>query len=236
MATEREKGDYYGPCDRAIQDMNRVSVRLFGQLKLAKFDELHIIRDVTKVYTRLLKESKQRLYEVSFEAYLLGLALCEIKGEKAHRMAEKAIDREWVERLVNEPDFVTGYEFEAETERKKQRLIEGLASVALVMSAGGDLREAVGPGGTDTSGGTDARIEKALRDWSRMFGQEAISATDSAVTEAMDDAEIVNVMWVSQNDQRVCTECHRLDGQIFPLDAVPPKPHWGCRCRIRPVG
>ena len=224
MAGDLEKGDYYGPCDRAIQDMNRVSLKEFGKLKLAKFDEVHIIQSVTRLYRKLLKEAKERLYDVSFEAYLLGLALADIRGEKANRMAEKAITPDWVDALLREPDFVTGYEFEAETERKRDRLIESLASVAVVLAARG--------GNTDISGGTDARIDKALRDWSRMFGQEAIGATDSAVAEALEDAEITRVMWISQKDQRVCTECHRLDGQIFPLDEVPPKPHWGCRCRL----
>lgn len=210
--------------------MNRMAVKLFGQLKLAKFDEMHIIRDVTALYRKLKREAEEQYYEMCFEAYLLGLALCGIGGKKAHEMAEKAIDREWVVRLLADPDFVTGYAFTAETERKRDRLIEALAATAALMTSGG-LKET-----GNISGGTNARINKAMRDWSKMFGQEGIGATDAAVTEAFEDAVVPKGQWIAQKDGRACEDCLRLDGQIFPLHLIPPKPHWGCRCRIRPVG
>lgn len=43
------------------------------------------------------------------------------------------------------------------------------------------------------------------------------------------------VRWVSMDDGRDCDECHELNGQIFPIDAVPDKFHWGCRCEMEYV-
>lgn len=43
--------------------------------------------------------------------------------------------------------------------------------------------------------------------------------------------------WVTMRDSRVCLECTRLDGQIFPVGEGPVAPlHRGCRCFRRPAG
>ena len=226
--------DIYAPAEKAIQTMNRDMIRDFGKLKLAKFDELHLIRTVTEVYRQQAKKAEQRFYEVGFEAYLLGLYLCGIEGLKAHRMAEKAITPEWVRAQLEETNLVTLYRFDTETERKAQRLTETLAAAAEVLEQNGSIS---GGGGKPnaTAVGPDAEIDRAVRAWSKQVGQYALGITDAAVMEAYDDAEVEKAQWVSEKDNRVCTECHRLDGRIFLLSEVPVKPHWGCRCRVIPV-
>ena len=118
--------DYYGACDRAIQQMNRQNLEAFGRLKMAKFDEIRIIQTVLKVYRTSAKQARKRYYEVAFEAYLLMMALCDTDPKEAHAKAEKAITEEWVANVLSETDFVTLYRFEAETERKAYRLAEAL--------------------------------------------------------------------------------------------------------------
>ena len=205
--------DYYGACDKAIQSMNRSNVEAFGRLKLAKWDEINIIREVKAVYRRSEKEARKRYYEVAFEAYLLMCALCRVETKKAHRMAEDAISDEWMDGVLQETDFVTLYRFDTEAERKAYRLAEAL----------------------ETGKNRDAEIDKALRLWSRQLGQYAINFTDYAMLMAMDDAGIEFAEWVTMKDEKVCHECGVLDGQVFRVDEFPAKPHWGCRCRMRPV-
>ena len=156
--------NYYEAADRAIQAMNRDTVREFGRLKTAKFDELNIIQQVNTLYRRQTQKAKQRYFEVGFEGYILGLYLCGFDNRKAHRMAEKA-----------------------------------------------------------------------MRYWSKQTGQYAIDVTDEAVKLAYSDAGIEEVMWITARDELVCDECGPLDGKVFPIDRVPPKPHWGCRCKRYPV-
>lgn len=207
------KVDYYGACDKAIQAMNRQNLEAFGQLKMAKWDEINVIRTVVKVYRESARRAKRRYYEVAFEAYLLMMALCEVEPKKAHRLAEKAITDEWVDKVLSETDFVTLYRFDSETERKAYRLAETL----------------------EVAADRDYEIDKALRYWSQQIGQYAINMTDYAMIQALEDAGAEYAEWVDMHDEKVCHECGSLDGQVFRLDEIPAKPHFGCRCRLMPV-
>ena len=209
----KRKFKVYEACDRAIKSMNRENVEAFGRLKMAKWDEINIIREVKKVYTASARNARKRYYEVGFEAYLLGLALCGIEPKEAHRMAEKAITDEWVKRILKSTDFVTLYRFDTETERKEYRLAEALEAAEK----------------------RNAEIDKALRLWSQQLAQYAINVTDYAMIQAFEDAGVNEVQWVSEEDDRVCSECSSLDGQTFYVDDLPPKPHWGCRCTLMPI-
>ena len=208
-----KKVDYYGACDRAIQSMNRSNLELFGQLKMAKWDEVNIIREVKAVYRKSAKEAKKRYYEVAFEAYILMLALCDVPSRKAHEMAEKAITDAWIDGVLQETDFVTLYRFDTETERKAYRLAETL----------------------EVAQDRDMEINKALRFWSQQLGQYAINFTDYAMLMALQDAGVEWAEWVTMKDEKVCHECGALDGQIFRVEEWPSKPHWGCRCRFQRV-
>lgn len=165
------------------------------------------------MYERLLRKARRQYYEVATEAYLLALGMCGITGKKAREMADEAIYTEWVDGVFDDVDFVTRYRFRTETERKAQRLAESLEAPEKRME----------------------QIDRAMRDWSRQVGQFAINVTDYAVEQAFEDAGTETVEWVSQKDGKVCAECHALDGKRFRLADVPPKPHWGCRCRLVPA-
>ena len=199
--------DYAG-ADRAIKAMNRENLKTFGAMKtrLMKADELHIIREVTDTYKAVLGLAKRWLLEVARQAYMQAMRDC-----KKRRKCD--IDLEWLLFWMDETDPVTLYKFLPEWERKKARLIEAL------------------PVAPDRG----KEIDKALKSWARQIGQAAISVTDAATIEAFKDAGIEYVEWVSEHDDRVCGTCEDMDGNIYPIDAVPVKPHWNCRCRLRPV-
>ena len=208
-----EKVDYYGACDKAIKAMNRSNLEAFGRLKMAKFDKLNVIQTVKRLYKKSEKEAQNRYYEVAFEAYLLMLALCNVEPRKAHEMAEKNITEAWVADVLSQTDFVTLYRFDTEAERKAYRLAEAL----------------------EAAEDKDGEINKALRLWSQQLGQYAINMTDYAMLAALDDAGVQFAQWVTMRDEKVCGECGAMDSQIFRVDEWPSKPHWGCRCRMRPI-
>lgn len=199
--------DIYAACDRAIKSMDRENLDAFGQLKLAKWDELHIIRTVKTMYRRMARKARQHYYEVAFEAYLLALGFCGITGKKAHQMAEESIADEWVEQWLTDTDFVTLYRFDTETERKAVRLAEAL----------------------EVTEDKNLEIEKALRAWVKQLAQYAINFTDYAVIRAYMDAGVEYVRWETMQDERVCVECRGYDGRVFDIRELPSK-HWGCRC------
>lgn len=201
----------YASCDRAIKALDREMVEDFGRLKLIKWDELNIVRKVTELYRKSAQKARKRYYEVAFEAYVLILLWNGTDTQKAHKMAEKAITEKWVDAILEEPDVLTLYAFNAETERKAQKLAETLS----------------------VTQNRDREIDLAMRAWSKHVGQYAINFTDYAAMQAYEDAGIDEVEWVTQKDERVCSKCGALDGKIFRLDEVPLKPHWGCRCTVR---
>lgn len=207
-----EKINIYKACDEAIQGMNRENVKAFGQLKLAKWDEIQILRTVETVYRESARRARRRYYGVAFEAYLLWLAMCGVEPKKAHEMAEKTITDEFVDGILDEVDFVTLYRFNTETERKAVRLAEAMEA---------DVNR-------------DAEIDKALRYWSRQLGQYAINMTDYAVVQAFQDAGVKWIRWITMEDEKVCRECKPRHWKIYRIDEIPAK-HWGCRCRVIPA-
>lgn len=208
----RNDVNVYEACDKAIRALNRQIVEAFGRMKTATWDQVSVIRMVTGVYTELAEKARKRYKKVGWDAYLLGLLLCGIEGDRALGMARKAITETWVEDILEKPDIVTFYRFDRETERKAYRLAEAL----------------------EITRDRNLEIDKAMRAWSKQVGQYAINVTDYAMVQAFEDAGVEMVMWQTQHDERVCTECHAYDGQVFHIDEVPPK-HWNCRCVLVPM-
>lgn len=203
----------YDAADKAIREMNRANLKAFGLLKLAKWDEINIIRLVGKTYDDSVRMARQRYYEIAFEAFILAALEAKIANTEATRMADDAITTDWILDMLEEADPVTLYAFLPETERKKQRLIEALSAAT----------------------NRNHEIDKALRYWTQQIGQYADNSVFYARLEAFRQAGVRKVMWVIQDDDRVCEECETLNGQIFDIDAVPPPPHWGCRCSLAPI-
>lgn len=202
----------YQRADEAMKEMNRRNLADFDRLKIIR-EETSIIKTVHEVYEKSRKRARRRYYEIGYEAYVLALQLCNINGNRAYEMAERAIDMEWVDLMLTETDFITLYRFNPEAERKAARLIEALSA-------------AVNPA---------EEVEKALRLWTRQIGQFCLNAVDRAMVDAYEDAGVEEAMWNTAADENVCRECDGLDGQIFPIHELPTKPHPKCRCWWSPV-
>lgn len=205
--------NYYAPCDVAIKAMNKEIVEDFGRLKMSKWDDVNVIRTVVTVYRTEAKKARKRYWEVAFEAYILAMIILGEDGQKTHQMADKAITMEWVDKFLDETNPLTQYRFNSETERKAYRLAEQL----------------------EVSPDRNRAIDRAMKDWSRQIGQYAIDFTDRAVIQAFADAGIEQVEWETEKDERTCNSCGGLDGEKFPIAEIPVKPHYGCRCRLKPV-
>lgn len=203
----------YSTADKAIKAMNRANLKAFNRLKLAKFDELHLIRSVADLYDASIAYAKRKYLEIAYDAYITALIEAEVSRERAKGMAEDDITTDWILDMLEESDSVTLYEFMAESDRKKQRLIEALAATK----------------------NRNAEIDKALRYWTAQVAQYADNTVFNARLAAFKAIGIKKVMWVTQKDERVCEDCEPLDGKIFEIDMVPHTPHWGCRCYVVPV-
>ena len=203
----------YDSADRAIQEMNRANLKAFNRLKMAKWDEISVIRAVGKTYDDSVERAKRKYYEIAIEAFIVALYQTDADPRVATEMADSIITHEWVLTYLEDPDAVTLYVFLTEADRKKQRLIEALA----------------------VSQNRNAEIDRALKNWTKQVAQYADNMVFYARLEAFRSVGIEQVRWVSQDDDRVCNECDDLDNQVFDIDQVPPPPHWGCRCYLVPA-
>lgn len=203
----------YEAADKAIREMNRANLKAFNRLKLAKWDELHVIRQVDGVYEESIRLARKKYQEIALYAYLMAMQECGIDPKQAQQKAGKSIDRDFILDLLEEADPVTKYIFLEEAKRKEQRLLEAV----------------------EAAQNRNAEIDRALKYWTGQVGQYAIEVTDAARLQAFRDAGVKKVQWFTQADERVCHDCGPMHGTVYPIDKVPAKPHIRCRCYIVPV-
>lgn len=120
------------------------------------------------------------------------------------------ITEKWLNDLLTEYDPITKYVYDHEVDRKMERLAEAVIA----------------------SKDPTVEIERAMRAWSGMTNQIAIEVTDRAALKAYKDSGVERVIWLTHRDERRCAECKDLDGEIFDIEDVPPKPHIRCRCWV----
>ena len=114
----------------------------------------------------------------------------------------------WLSGLLNNPDPLTGYVWQNDIDRKRAYFAESVLS-------GESL---------------DKAAKKALRYWYQSQKQYADIITDAAALQAYADTQIQFVKWRTADDCKVCAVCNDRDGRIYPIDHVPRKPHYNCRC------
>ena len=119
----------------------------------------------------------------------------------------------WLSGILKAYNPVTRYVFDNEWERKRQLYVEGMIA------------------------STDKKLENKLSSarLAKQAVQYTITVADEAQIEAYRHNGVKKVRWVSEKDNRVCDVCAGRDGHIYPIDAIPPKPHYNCRCRFEPV-
>ena len=200
----------YEYTDKAVRFLNRQFVKRFNELKsVTTSDELNTLKKVKSVYKDSEEISIKMFLQISLNAYKYAenIFLSRYKAEKKTK-----INKAWVNKRLNAFDPVTGYVFYHEKERKTARTFEKIMSTTLIALA----------------------VRKALKYWADMVKQYADNLTDYAVIQAYEDYGVKKVVWVTEDDDRVCEICSGRDGKVYDIKKIPPKPHWGCRCRVIP--
>ena len=204
----------YADADRAVKEMNRLNLKLFGKLKLSRWDELNVIRNVSDTYDQSARFARRMYFDIAVNACGVALREAGTRRERVRELVDDTITAVWLLNVLDSPDPVTMYSFDAETARKKQRLTEALA----------------------VASNRNLEIDKALRNWTRQVAQYADNMVPMARLEAFEAVGVEAVRWVSQDDNKVCADCNGLDGRIFTLDELPQLPqHYHCRCYVIPA-
>ena len=138
-----------------------------------------------------------------------------LADDDTERIDEKKI----VDLVLGGYNPVTGYVYGRELDRKRSRLVEEILTAVQMQD-----RE---------------RYENVLRKAANLFYtqsmQYAIDIADETLKAEMKKHGITEVVWLTEQDEKVCAECHARDGKIYKIDKIPPKPHYNCRCITVPV-
>lgn len=200
-----KKPDIYERSDKVAEYIQKQYVREF-----AKYSNIANF-DALNV----IKKSK-KLYEwldkVTREAFLMMANL--IYKDEANEDGDLA--EAWLSGVLDEYDPVTKYVYSNEWERKRQMFAEGIIASEAVKDK-------------------NYERNKSMRYLARQATQYTITIADKAQLEAFKANGVKKVRWDSENDTRVCHECHSRHGKVYAIDKIPPKPHYGCRCHLIPI-
>lgn len=192
----------------------------FNRLGLMGFDELNVTntKKVTKeMFDRLLAENEKAYRSVAKKAY--SDAKREAKKAGYQEEEEKTLDDSWLMTFLLGYNFVTGYIYPREAERKRLRLNEQILTAREF-----DDRQMFNVGLQRT----------ANLVWTQT-SQYGIDVVDAATLQAFGDLGVKNVRWKTNIDGHECKVCRERHDKIYKLTEVPEKAHYRCRCYLEPI-
>lgn len=193
--------------------MNRKALKKLNKLKsnlsLLDFDEVNVINGLKSLYGWMDDEIRKLLRALYCERYT-ELYMWVTGNKPSEDMLDELVDM-YLAGMLEEPNELTHYVFENESVRKRDRAIEDTESEPTRIQK-------------------QLRMEKHLRYWLQMAAWYTDMVSQDAEYQAMKDVGAVKVKWNIYGDDKVCRRCSDLDGEIFLIDKVPPRPHLNCRC------
>ena len=223
----RKIADPYAYADRQLKTLQRASGQAFtNALNRLSIDELNIIparKEINRLYEELEALNEAVYSRIIAEAYFQAHGLARVYGyqdeqadDRLPRKKRKELALLILSALLSAGNPVTEYRYTSEVKRKSQRLLEAVISRPDSLSI-------------------KASFEKAMKSWWLQTAQYADLSVDAAWTQAFKDSGVSEVEWITEQDARVCRTCRERDGQRYRADAVPPKPHYRCRCHVEPI-
>lgn len=172
------------------------------------------MREIDALYERLDSATTEKLKE--FWAIRYAEIYLDTKGKKPKEDTVDELAELYITGLLSEPNENTHYAFETEILRKRDRAAE---AVNAVNGKSNKLFE----------------LERAMRIYSQMTGWYVDFSEESATLKAYKDCGVKKVKRHEQKDAKTCQECRDLDGEIYPVDNIPPLPHLHCRRWFTPA-
>lgn len=212
----------YRAADQAIPKLKAGARKEFSRTRLVmRFDEINAAyaqRNVKALYKKLEKDAQKQFEAIATISFSDAIQECVEFGIVSEKEADRIRDafgaHKTVLGVLKSYGDVTKYVYENEVDRKRSRLLEAILA--------------------DKSAGIRMNVIKdfnASRDlWIGQIVQTALDVEDAAVLAAYIAAGVETVVWMTEDDDRVCEVCDERDQQEYPIEDVPPKPHYGCRC------
>ena len=191
----------------------------FNRLSVMGFDELNVVntrKTTQSIYEKFLSDNEAMYLKAAKDAYKKALIAAEKEGFSGEH---DEIDGEWLVGLLAGVNFVSGYLYNKEAERKRLRLNEQILTA----------REY-----NNRTMYQDSLRRSANLWWSQtvLYG---ISTVDEATVKGFKDMGVQDVRWIAAEDERTCPTCGGRHNKVYGINNIPPKPHYGCRCYVVPV-
>ena len=210
----------YQAADRLIVLLDKKLKRYINRLDVTGFSELNALtiqNETTELIKRLLKDNEEAFKEIAEEAKAEAAEDIEnLTGEKALLIATGS---KYIDEILSQYNEITDYLYYPEADRKRARLSEALI-VAVMMQDRMKYHD---------------NLRKFANLWHTQTVQYEITVTDDTRMDMFKKNGIRKVKWNAEHDEKTCKECKERDGKIYPIDSVPGKPHYNCRCWLTPV-
>ena len=210
----------YRLADKLLEQLKKLIRREFNRLGIFGFDELNaprITRETIALFDRMMNENRKRFLEVAKKAYLDAIALAVEAGYR--NPGEGRITDTWLIGFLGAYNFVSGYLYESEAERKRLRLAEQMMTAREYLNR---------PLYNDS-------LRRAANLWWTQTAHYMLDAVDQATLDGYRDSGVEKVKWNTNIDGRECKTCRERNGKVYPIGNVPPKAHRNCRCYLTPV-
>lgn len=210
----------YRMADKLLEQLKKLIRREFNRLGIFGFDELNAPRvtaETTSLFDRLMRENEKQYLKAAKKAYSDAVALAIAAGYIDS--GEDRIDEAWLIGFLGAYNFVSGYLYESEAERKRLRLAEQMMT----------SREYLNRSLYNDS------LRRSANLWWTQTAHYMLDAVDTATLDGFKDSGVEKVKWNTNIDGRECKTCRERNGKVYSIGNVPPKAHRNCRCYLTPV-
>jgi hypothetical protein len=210
----------YRLADKLLEQLKKLIRREFNRFSIFGFDELNtprVTKETVELFNRLMEENRKRYLQVARQACIDAKALVLAAG---YRDKDVPIpDERWLGAFLGAYNFVSGYLYEPEAERKRLRLSEQILTAKEYQSR---------------TQYNDS-LRRAANLWWGQTLHYMLDAVDESTLDTYKFMGVEKVEWHTNIDGRECKTCRDRNGVIYDIDKIPPKPHRNCRCRLEPL-
>ena len=191
----------------------------FNRLSVTGFDELNVVnarKATQEMYDGFLSDNEALYHKAAKTAYKNAVKSAKAEGYSGE---ETQLDGGWIFAILLGYNLVTGYLYDKEADRKRLRLNEQILTA----------RE------YNNRTMYQDSLRRAANLWYTQTAQYGISVVDEATIKGFKDMGVKKVRWIAADDEKTCPTCGARDNKVYKINAIPPKPHYGCRCYIVPI-
>lgn len=207
----------YEYIDKNLEKYRKQIQRLFNNSRLrisARYSPETLEKVSTAEIKKLLKKLKQKDHDFFWLMLFYVLALPE-DADLEYELRELDFD---FSAFLASYNATTRYVYKNETQRKSARYNEGIIALN-------------NPSGDDTY----QLMKDNIRYWVKQCEEISVDMEREVVIKQAEKAGHKKMRWHAVGDEKTCKECRKLNGQIFDIADIPPRPHYGCRCILTTI-